>query len=178
MNVSRKKRTSDIPLAWRKMLADIPNGGSVKVAELGGDILRDGTPLSYDSSDHLYHVIKTAKVYENAASNAVNYKVAKGSHLKVGDTIYNGETGYAITAIDKSNANYDKITVGTTLGAATAGAILVVGSNTAVGLVLGHHEVIQGTNLEVGIGVIGTVAGSMVWLTSTHKSSLKGIVVL
>lgn len=178
MDISRKKKASDIPLSWVRMLADIPNGGSVDTGELGGDMLLDGTPVSFDTTDGLYHVVKTAKVHETAGATATDYKVAKGSHLKVGDTIYNGETGYAITAIDKTNASYDKITVGTTLGAATAGDILVVGSATVVGLVSGHKAVVSGENLDIAVGVMGTVRSASVWLTSTHKTALKGIVLI
>ena len=103
--------------------------------------------------------------------------------MKVGDYLYNGSTGYAITAIDTSNAGYDEVTVGTTLGAASAGAILVAGVSGGAtpnpqGLVIGHHVVESGMNLEVGIGVIGTVmtVRMKTEMSSTQKAALTGIV--
>lgn len=181
MNITRKKKVTDIPRAWCKMLADIPNGGSIKVAEIRGGMLYDGTPV-YKGSDNLWHPIYTAVMQANAGASATKYKVLKGHSLKVGDYLYNGSTGYAITEIDTSNANYDEITVGTTLGAATAGAVLVAGGSSATpnpqGMVIGHHVVESGMNLEVGIGVIGTVmtVRMKTEMSSTQKAALTGIV--
>ena len=183
MNITRKKKVTDIPRAWCKMLADIPNGGSVKVADIRGGMLYDGTPLFYNSTDKLWHPIYTAVMQANAGSTATAYKVLKGHSLKVGDYLYNGSTGYAITAIDTSNAGYDEVTVGTTLGAASAGAILVAGVSGGAtpnpqGLVIGHHVVESGMNLEVGIGVIGTVMAVRMKteMSSTQKAALTDIV--
>lgn len=183
MNISRKKKVVDIPLAWRKMLADIPNGGSIKVADIRGGMLYDGTPVFYNSTDHLWHPIYTAVMQANAGSTATAYKVLKGSQLKVGDYLYNGTTGYAITAIDTTNSAYDEVTVGTTLGAASAGAILVAGVSGGAtpnpqGLVIGHHIVESDTNLDTGIGVIGTVmeVHMKTTMSSTQKAALTGIV--
>ena len=182
MNITRKKKVVDIPLAWRKMLADIPNGGSVKVADIRGDVLYDGTPV-YKGSDNLWHPIYTAVMQAAANSSAVKYKVLKGHSLKVGDYLYNGSTGYAITAIDTTETAYDEVTVGTTLGAAAVGAVLVAGVSSGAtpnpqGLVIGHHVVESGMNLETGIGVIGTVMSGFVKTTmsSTQKAALTGIV--
>lgn len=179
MNITNRKKSVSFPKAWAKCLADYPNGKGIYTADLGGDVVYDGTPVYMSSG--ICKVQKTAMVYENAGSSAVKYKIYKGSHLKVGDTVTNGSTSYAITAIDKTtSANYDEITVGTTLGAATKDTtVLVVGSNTVVGLVTGHHEVTEvGKNLEAGVGVIGTVKEENLKqpLTSTMKSALKGIV--
>lgn len=178
MNITNRKKSVSFPKAWAKCLADYPNGKGIYTADLGGDVVYDGTPVYLSSG--ICKVQKTAMVYENAGSSATTYKIYKGSHLKVGDTVTNGSTSYAITAMGKSNALYDTISVGTTLGAATKDTtILVVGSNTVVGLVTGHHEVLEsGKNLEAGVGVIGTVKeGNLKQpLTSTMKSALKGIV--
>ena len=183
MNITRKKKVQDVPLAWRKMLADIPNGGSVKSTEIRKDMLYDGTPVYYSDTDHLWHPIHNAVMQADAADSATKYKVLKGNSLKVGDYLYNGSTGNAITAIDTTNAAYDEVTVGTTIGAASAGAILTVGGSTAAspnpqGLVVGHHAYESGMNVEAGIGVIGTVMTAMLKtpLSSTQKSALNGIV--
>ena len=171
-------------------LADIPGGVTVAIADLiPGVPLLDGTPIG-KGSDGLYHVIKTAKVTENAGSSATSYKIAKGHHFKVGDVIAAGvgSAGYAITAINTSNAAYDTVTVGTTLGAATAGATLVLGAAAGASAALKYtpeavvgepKDVIPGDNLWVPAVVIGTVKGSVCPpYSSATLGALKGIVVL
>ncbi len=178
MNISRKKKVADISLAWRKMLADIPNGGSIKVADIRTDILYDGTPV-YKGEDNLWHPIYTAVMQANAGASATSYKVLKGHNLKVGDTVYNGSSHHStISAITTSNAAYDEITVAATLTAASAGDVLVVGDNLPKGLVIGHHVVEADMNLETGIGVIGTVMEVFMKtsLSTAQKAALSGIV--
>lgn len=183
MNITRQRKAVDTPLAWRKMLADYPNGGSIKVSEIRTSILYDGTPVYYSATDNLWHVIINAVMQANAGSTATKYKVLKGNNLKVGDYLYNGSTGYAITDIDATNASYDEVTVGTTLGAASAGAVLTVGSSSAAapapqGLVFGHHVITENMNTDIPVGVIGTVntACMPTELSSTQKAALTGIV--
>lgn len=183
MNITRKKKVQDVPTAWRKMLADIPNGGSVKASEIRKGMLYDATPVYKDSTDNLWHPIHNAVMQANASANATKYKVLKGHDLKVGDYLYNGTTGYAITEIDTSNTAYDEVTVGTTLGAATAGAFLTVGSSSAAsplpqGLVVGHQDYVSGENVSISIGVIGTVMEKTMKtpLSTSQKTALTGIV--
>lgn len=58
-------------------------------------------------------LVKTATVAANAAKDATTLNVAKGHALKVGDKI----AGSTISAIDKSNTDYDALTI-TALGKA------------------------------------------------------------
>lgn len=101
-------------------LADIPNGVTVCSADLiAGVVLREGTAIGKDEAG-LYHAIKTARITEAANNTVTAYKVEKGHHFKKGDFVMLkvGAKAYAITAIDTSEATYDTITVGTTLGEA------------------------------------------------------------
>lgn len=68
--------------------------------------LPKGTPLAL-AADGKVKVCKTAKVYETAAKGATSVKVAKGHLFAVGDSI----GGSAISAVDTSNTDYDKLTV-------------------------------------------------------------------
>lgn len=188
-HIKRQGENRQVP-AIIQNLADIPGGATIAIADLiPGVPLHEGSCIG-KGSDGLFHLIKTAKVTENAGSTATSYKIAKGHHFKVGDILAAGvgSAGYAITAIDQSNSNYDTVTVDTTLGAATAGAVLVQGAAAGASAALKYaplaitgepKDVIPGDNLWVPAVVIGTVKGSVIPpYSSATVGALKGIVVL
>ena len=80
-----------------------------------------------DPETGLYHVLKTAMASD--AGNETTYKVSKNHLFGVGDfvTIGGALTGASdkITAIDKSNAEFDTITLEATIGAAAKGQVSV-----------------------------------------------------
>lgn len=129
LRIERKQDTRTAH-ACTHNLADIPNGVTVSTADLvAGGIVAEGSYVGVDEAG-LYHLIKTAKLVENATASATEYKVAKGHHFKPGDVITPdaGGKAYTIASIDNtSDPTYDKITVGTTLGASLkAGDALVL----------------------------------------------------
>lgn len=127
------RRTSDIKQhhAITKILLDVPNGGTIAISELTQNTLAEGLPVSL-GADGLYHVVKTATISTSADSDATTYVVEKGHNLKVGDVVMfkTGGKAYAITAIatNSTNSTNDDITIGTTLGAAKAGDVLIEAS--------------------------------------------------
>lgn len=124
----KRKEDKRVVHACTHNLADIPNGVTVKSAELvSGSILKEGTAIG-KGSDGLYHVEKTALVVENVAASGTSVKIAKGSHFKVGDFVMSAVNGkaYAITAIDTTNATYDTVTIGTAIGAISKDAIIML----------------------------------------------------
>lgn len=86
-----------------------------------GDLVPAGTPVVKETNG-MYQPIKTARLTSAASNTATDYQVAKGHVFKVGDFVASGvgAKAYAITAINKSNADYDVITLGTTLGVAVS----------------------------------------------------------
>ncbi|GHV48039.1 hypothetical protein FACS1894181_02820 [Bacteroidia bacterium] len=119
-----------------KIIEDVTGGGTISRADFANCIFA-GVPLGklpplvvvVKGSDGIYHAIKTAKVSEDAAAAATAYKVGKNHLFAVGDAVTVGG-GFAnasdvVSAIDKSDAGYDVITVAGTVGAAVAGAVLV-----------------------------------------------------
>jgi hypothetical protein len=103
-------------------LEDIPGGATVAIADFVNDhIVPAGSVVSKDSNG-LFHVLKTAKLHTAATNSATDYLVLKGHGFKVGDFIaaLTGAKAYAITAITTTNADYDTLTLGTTLGVAIA----------------------------------------------------------
>lgn len=145
-------------------VADIPGGVTIATAELGGKALREATPIA-KGNDGLYHVVKTAKVVTEASATATTIEIAKGSHFKVGDFIGNGTKAQAITAIDKTNAEKDVVTLTATLGVKiTAGVVLVECSGTdkgakytATAITGSNYDVDQNDNLFVDAWIIAVV---------------------
>lgn len=124
----KRKEDKRVVHACTHNLADIPNGVTVKSAELvSGSKLMEGTAIG-KGSDGLYHVEKTALVVENVAASGTSVKIAKGSHFKVGDFVMSAVNGkaYAITAIDTTNATYDTVTIGTAIGEIAKDAIIML----------------------------------------------------
>lgn len=149
---------------WIKRLENAQGGFVLDHAPLAvGNTVEAGTPVAINEATRKANVVKTAKVYENAASNATAIKVYKKHHFKVGDyiAVAVGGAAYAITAIDTTNAAYDTITVGTTLGVAltadtsvlfqssATGASAAAYSYTANGLVYEDTTVASGCSVSV-----------------------------
>ena len=81
-----------------------------------GSWLPSFTPICVDLVKKTAEVVRNVKVTTEVSATDVVIKVAKGSLMTVGMFIGNGSKGGTITAVDKSNANYDAITVEATLG--------------------------------------------------------------
>lgn len=97
-----------------------------------GTILKAGTPMIFNESTRKARAIATGVVVEPAAADAVSYKVGKGHNLKVGDNFASkpASAAYPITGINTSNADYDVVTVGTTIGAVSANSLVFASSTT------------------------------------------------
>lgn len=146
-------------------VADIPGGVTINVANLDGGAVLEGTPLAKGSSG-LFEVVKTAQVVEAATTGATTLKVAKGHHFKVNDYIAFSSTnkGNKITAIDKSNAGYDALTVSAIAGDIALGACGVQTTSTSTYApkfdtiaIAGSNYDVDGGNLFVDAWVIGVV---------------------
>lgn len=116
-----KQTESRIKLVFTAKLEDKVGGICIAAADLTQATLAAGTPVGLDVNG-LAHVIKQAIMADTATDSATDYKVDKGHNLKVGDPVASAVSGaaYDITAINTSNANYDTLTLGTTLGVALA----------------------------------------------------------
>lgn len=166
-------------------IADIPGGVTVKVANLGGTALFEGTPLGM-GADGLWNVCKTAQVITEANNAATTYEVAKGHHFKVGDRFATADcNGQTITSIDKSDPAKDVITVGTTLGATVKAGTCAFESSGANKVLKVSPTVVAGSNMDVEPGsnlwvdawVIGVVKkANAPIVNATIEAALKGVV--
>lgn len=147
---------------FQSILETVQGGFTLNESVLAANSeVKAGTVIGFDETTRLAKVAKYA-VNKNASSTSdTTYEVYKGHNLAVGMTVkVSGGTGYAITAIDTSNANHDVITVGTTLSASAvaAGAAIYVdddGFNKAGGLLV-SDAIVQGNEM-IGVVNRGTV---------------------
>lgn len=185
LTIERKKDNRVVKCILHRV-ADIPGGVTVKVSNLGGSALFEGTPIGVDANG-LYAVCKTAQIVTEASENAKTFEVAKGHHFKVGDRFATADcNGQAITLIDKSDPTKDIITVGTALstGKIPAGTCAFESSGAdktlkvvPVAIAGSNEDVKSDSNLFVSAWVIGVVnkATSPI-VNDAIKNALKGVV--
>lgn len=183
LRIQRKKDNRVVKCILHRV-ADIPGGVTVRVSNLGGDALFEGTPLA-KGNDGLFEVVKTAQIVTAATATAVAYEVAKGHHFKVGDKFGTADcAGQTIASIDKTDSAKDVITLSKTLGAAvTAGtcAFETDGESknlakTPVGIAGQNQDVESGENLFTDIWVIGVVREATAPVVNDAiKAALKNI---
>lgn len=170
--------------AFAHKVADIPGGVTIATAELGGTAIKAGTPISAPDANGLCHVVKTATVVTNAASDSTKIEVAKGSHFKVGDFIGNGSKGGTISAIDRTDAAKDVITLAAGFGADLKKGDTLFESSAAGGTTVKYHAAaltgesytIDGGNIFESAWLIAVVYGSNVpAIPNAVLNDLKGI---
>ncbi|MDR0266037.1 MAG: hypothetical protein LBJ04_22680 [Sphingobacterium sp.] len=119
-----------------------------------GNTIGRGTVIQFDEANRSAKVVKTARVVENATASATAYKVAKGSLFAVGGK-FGGKT---IVSVDKTDANFDLVTVDATIGTAQKVGDVIVEDSTNEFVALNYVEfkVHDGDN-EVTLLQSGTV---------------------
>ena len=167
-------------------LADIPGGVTIQTSELGGDTLLEGTPISA-GNDGIYHVTKTVLVVTDAAADAKQYEIAKGSQLKTNDYIGSADiAGKKVTNIDKTDPSKDVITLNATLAVAVAAGTVLSEVKAAdskelkyspVAVAGSSYSIYPNDNLFVDAWVFGMVKEGMAPSVGNEvKQALKGII--
>ena len=167
MNITKTIAAHGVEI-WQKVLETARGGFNLDVTGLTiGETLKGGSLISFDESTRVAKVIKSAIVQANATNTATDILVLKGHPFKVGDYLAAVEGGkaYAITVINTSNASYDTLTVGTTLGVAlTAGDALfqstATGASAAVALTpngLSYEDYTITASTDIAVVTRGTV---------------------
>lgn len=121
MTVSRRKDTNT-PRVLMHKIADIRGGVSIKVSELGGDFLKEGSVLSAPDNG-ICHVVKVAEVIEAVTATGKTVKVKKGHNFKQGDFAMLIENGAAveIESVDSKGKDSDTIKIKAALGVINVG---------------------------------------------------------
>ena len=110
---------------WRKEVKMLPGGFSFKQSFPDGSIIRKASPLYVDFSNMSAAVVKVAKVL--AGGTTTKPRVAKGHNFVGGEVIAIVGVGTAnktVSAVDRSNAAYDVLTLNGALSGATEGVFL------------------------------------------------------
>lgn len=94
------------PIVFEQVFAELPGGGVV--ASLDHDIPA-GTAVGL-TSDGYHAIIKSYVTASSVGSSDANVKLVKGSGIAEGDFIAYGNKAVAVTAVDKSNPDYDVAT--------------------------------------------------------------------
>lgn len=149
MGIKKTAGGSGIPV-WQGTGKDIQlSQGGYALASTGlaaDTLIPAGTPVVFSESTRTATILGTGVAQADAASNATAYPVLKGHTLKVGDYLATGAAGgkaYAITAIDSTTyTDKDVLTVGTTIGAVTAGDLLY--ASTATGATASAYPAVNG----------------------------------
>jgi hypothetical protein len=151
-------------------------------------VLKAGLPVGFDESTRTARVVKIAVLHANAANNATVYQVKKGHNFIIGEHMgaTAGSAAYTITAIDTSNADYDAITLGTTLGVAlTAGTGLfqsaAAGGSAAAYIVtpkgLLYEDLSPSTDKTVSVVIRGTVYARRIPTVPTAIRALMPLII-
>lgn len=170
-----------------KIIEDVIGGGTIARTDFAGTIFR-GVPLDElpplvivvkDESTGVYHVLKTAAMQTAASAGDTEYKVNKRHLFAVGDAVTIGsdfsKAVDLITTIDKTDPDFDLITLAGTIGAAPVGNIMVLAKTQATDgnaemkygdtnsdLVITMNKVdLTVANQSSGLLVRGTVNGSV-----------------
>ena len=131
MFIKKDTQTTGIPIYQGKN-TEVAQGGFTlndPAFSVENTVIPAGSLIGFDESTRTAKVAKIAVAQAASTASATTYKVLKGHKLAVGMLIKSGSAsvGQAITAIDTTNADYDLLTVGTTIGVSVAvGAAIFV----------------------------------------------------
>lgn len=89
-----------------------------------GSYVPSFTPIAADLKAKTAKIVVNVLVKENVGATDTKVKIAKGSFVVVGTILGNGTKGATITAIDKSKAEYDELTLSDAIGALKTGDVL------------------------------------------------------
>jgi hypothetical protein len=117
--------TNPKPVFWRGETMVLPGGFKLLQSFPFGFVIPRGTLCQVNYPELTAAVVKVAKVVAGGTTTAP--RVVKGTMFQIGDIIMKeGEsTGKTITAVDRSNNDYDVITFNSALTGLTADDILL-----------------------------------------------------
>ena len=89
-----------------------------------GSYVPSFTPIAADLKAKTAKIVVNVLVKEDVAASATKVKIDKGSYVVMGTILGNGTKGATVTAIDKSKAEYDELTLDAAMGALKTGDVL------------------------------------------------------
>ena len=119
-----------------------------------GSYVPSFTPIAADLKAKTAKIVVNVLVKENVGATDTKVKIAKGTYVVMGTILGNGTKGATITAIDKSKAEYDELTLSAAMGALKTGDVLfeakaadgTTPKNVANSALYETHKVADGIN--------------------------------
>lgn len=190
--VTRSVGSTGIPV-WQGTKKDmqIVQGGFALTAPIltpANTILPAGSPAVYDEAARTATVYGSATLQAVATGSPLIYHINKGAPVKIGDILAlsalgTGAGAFAITAIDTTNAGFDILTFGTTLGNAAVGTGLYVSSATGAtasayppainGLL--YEDTFANAGESVSVVIRGTIYARRIPAYSAGLAALTGL---
>lgn len=162
LDIKTQKAKSGVPIWQTKTLENASGGFTLEDEYRAGEVIPAGTPIGFDESTRKAKVAKIAVLQAQASNSETNYKALKGSVLELGMKLkYGSATEQTITKIDRTNDEYDVITLSATLGVQVPkGGVLFVndeGYSSMKGLL--YESVTIGANklADIAVTIRGTV---------------------
>lgn len=190
MGFKRTVGTTAIPI-WQGRDEDMQlaqGGFQLIVTNLPTDtIIPGGSPVVFDEAARTATFSGGTLLQTAATGNPLTYRVYKNSPIKVGDfvSVLVGGAAYAVTLIDTSNAAYDVLTVGTTLGNSAINTPLFVSSATGAnasafpagvnGMLYDDYIVKSGYVQSCSVVIRGTVYARRIPFPSAALAALTGL---
>lgn len=119
-----------------------------------GSYVPSFTPIAADLKAKTAKIVVNVLVKENVGATDTKVKIAKGSYVVMGTILGNGTKGATVSAIDKSKAEYDELTLSASMGALKSGDVLfeakaadgTTPKNVANSALYESHKVADGIN--------------------------------
>ena len=119
-----------------------------------GSYVPSFTPIAADLKAKTVKIVVNVLVKENVGATDTKVKIAKGSYVVMGTILGNGTKGATVSAIDKSKAEYDELTLSAAMGALKSGDVLfeakaadgTTPKNVANSALYETHKVADGIN--------------------------------
>jgi hypothetical protein len=148
------KHSGHMPEIWRGEAKMLPAGFKPANTLEVGMVLHRGTPVSVDFENRTAAVCKAAKVLAGGTTSAP--RVAKGLYFAVGDSVSKlGGAAATIKSIDRTNVEYDVLTLSAAITGLAEGDTLVESASAGVAKYVPNAVV--GAVLEVNANAIPTI---------------------
>lgn len=125
INFQKTTFSGRVPEIWRGECKILPGGYRPNNDVSVGTVVRRGTPLRIYNG-FTADLCKTATVLSGGTTTKP--RIGKGNLFEVGDVVFkvgsDGSVSRAITSIDRSNADYDVLTFGSTLTGLTTNDVI------------------------------------------------------
>ena len=131
-------------------------------------------PLFVDLANRTFVVVQNAKVYEAAEAAATSLKIAKGSFVQVSDELLVAPgQSVTVSAIDKSKADYDELTVDSLPVALAVGAVLSKAKFEKLSAVVAADAASAATSVKIQKG--SNISGACTLSDGTNTITVSAI---